>query len=146
MSSGIVDSIEALRAMSPNTAVEALGIDIVSVDDDHIQLRMPITNRARQPFGLLHGGISMVLAETAASVHACWGIDLSKVFPVGIEVNGSHLRSASEGHVLANATVIRRSRTLIVHAIDIVHEETNRLLCVSRVTNFYKAAQNTAPG
>jgi uncharacterized protein (TIGR00369 family) len=130
--------------MSPNTAVEALGIDIVSVDNDHIQLRMPITNRARQPFGLLHGGISMVLAETAASVHACWGIDLSKVFPVGIEVNGSHLRSASEGHVLANATVIRRSRTLIVHAIDIVHEETNRLLCVSRVTNFYKAAQNTA--
>ena len=87
----------------------------------------------------------MVLAETAASVHACWGVDLSKVFPVGIEVNGSHLRSASEGHILANATVIRRSRTLIVHAIDIVHEETNRVLCVSRVTNFYKAAQNKAP-
>ena len=80
MSSGIVDSIEELRAMSPNTAVEALGIDIVSVDDDHIQLRMPITNRARQPFGLLHGGISMVLAETAASVHACWGLTFPRSF------------------------------------------------------------------
>jgi 1,4-dihydroxy-2-naphthoyl-CoA hydrolase len=140
MSSGIVDSIEALRAMIPNTAAEALEIEIVSVDTDQIQLRMPITNRARQPMGLLHGGVSMVLAETAASVHACWGIDLSNVFPVGIEINGSHLRSASEGHVIAKATVIRRSRTLILHAIEITHEETNRLLCAGRVTNFYRPA------
>jgi 1,4-dihydroxy-2-naphthoyl-CoA hydrolase len=99
---------------------------------------MEITNRARQPLGLLHGGISMVLAESGASMHACWGLDISRTVPVGIEINGSHLRSAAEGFVLAKATVVRKSTTLAVHNVEIIHEETRRLLCVSRVTNFYK--------
>src|SRR5690625_489234 len=96
-----------------------------------------ITNAARQPFGLLHGGVSMVLAETAASMHACWGVDLTKVVPVGIEINGSHLRSATEGVVLAECRVVRRAQTLIVHEIDIIDEKTGRKLNVSRVTNLY---------
>jgi uncharacterized protein (TIGR00369 family) len=127
-----------MRALIPHTAVEALGIEIVSVDSEHILLRMPMADRARQPLGLLHGGISMVLAESAASMHACWEVDLSRFVPVGVEISGSHLRSASDGHILAKGTVIRRSPKLAVHNVEIIHEETNRLLCVSRVTNFYK--------
>jgi 1,4-dihydroxy-2-naphthoyl-CoA hydrolase len=80
----------------------------------------------------------MVLAESAASMHACWETDLSRFVPVGVEINGSHLRSVSEGHILAKGTVVRRSSRLVVHSVEIIHEETNRLLCVSRVTNFYK--------
>jgi 1,4-dihydroxy-2-naphthoyl-CoA hydrolase len=133
-----ITTIEQLRALIPNTAVEALGVEVVSVDSEHILLRMPMSNRARQPMGLLHGGVSMVLAESAASMHACWEIDLSRFAPVGVEINGSHLRSASEGHILAKGTVVRRSPKLAVHSVEIIHEETNRLLCVSRVTNFYK--------
>ena len=135
----MINTLEQIRALIPNTAVEALGVEIVSVDSEHILLRMPMSDRARQPMGLLHGGISMVLAESAASMHAFWEIDLSRFVPVGVEINGSHLRSASEGHILAKGTVIRRSPKLAVHNVEIIHEETNRLLCVSRVTNFYKA-------
>ena len=136
-------SVDQLRALLPNTAPEALGVEIVSVDAEHILLRMPMSDRVRQPYGLLHGGISMVLAETAASLHACWDVDLARSTPVGIEINGSHLRSASDGHILAKGSVIRRSAKLAVHNVEIRHEETDRLLCQARVTNFYKAIEGT---
>ena len=136
-----ITTLEQMQALVPKTAVEALGVEIVSVDSEQILLRMPMSDRARQPLGLLHGGVSMVLAESAASMHACWEIDLSRFVPVGVEINGSHLRSASEGHILAKGTVIRRSSRLVIHSVEIIHEETNRLLCVSRVTNFYKTLE-----
>lgn len=129
---------EDFNQIHKNTALEALGVAVVSIDEDHLSLRMQITNASRQPFGILHGGVSMVLAETAASTHAAWSLDMSKQVPVGIEINGSHLNSASEGHVVATAKPIRRSRSLVVHQIDIVHEESGRLLCTARVTNFFK--------
>lgn len=131
--------MEDLREMHRNTVDEMLGVEVAEIDEDNIVLRMPITDRARQPMGLLHGGVSMVLAESAASIHACWGVDLSKRAPVGIEINGSHVRSASEGMVKAVATVVRRSRSLVVHQVEIIHEETDRVLSVARVTNFYKS-------
>jgi 1,4-dihydroxy-2-naphthoyl-CoA hydrolase len=134
-----VTSVEQLRAMLPKTAAEALGIEILSADADGIVLRMPMSDGARQPMGLLHGGISMVLAETAASLHACWEVDLSRCLPVGIEINGSHIRSAADGHILAKASVARRSSKLIVHTVEISHQESGRVLCLARVTNFYKA-------
>ncbi|MBV9104613.1 MAG: PaaI family thioesterase, partial [Verrucomicrobia bacterium] len=83
-----ISSVEQLRALLPKTAPEALGVEIVSADAEGILLRMPMSDRARQPLGLLHGGISMVLAESAASLHACWDVDLSRFIPVGIEING----------------------------------------------------------
>jgi 1,4-dihydroxy-2-naphthoyl-CoA hydrolase len=136
-------SVDQLRALLPNTAPEALGVEIVSVDAEHILLRMPMSDRVRQPYGLLHGGISMVLAETAASLHACWDVDLARSTPVGIEINGSHLRSASDGHILAKGSVVRRSTKLAVHNVEIRHEETDRILCLARVTNFYKVIEGT---
>jgi 1,4-dihydroxy-2-naphthoyl-CoA hydrolase len=131
-------SIVDFERIIPNTALEPLGVHVTSVSEESLSLRMPITNASRQPFGLLHGGISLLLAESAASMHSCWGIDLNSVFPVGIEINGSHLRSASSGFVLATAQLLRRSKNLAVHEVKIVREETNELLCVCRVTNYYK--------
>ena len=136
-----ISSVAQLRALLPKTAPEALGVEILSADTAGILLRMPMSDRARQPMGLLHGGISMVLAETAASLHSCWEVDLSSMVPVGIEINGSHIRSASDGHILAKATIIRRSSKLVVHNIEITHQESGRVLCLARVTNFYKARQ-----
>jgi 1,4-dihydroxy-2-naphthoyl-CoA hydrolase len=134
-----VTSVEQLRAMFPKTAPEALGIEILSADAKGILLRMPMSDRARQPMGLLHGGISMVLAETAASLHACWEVDLARSVPVGIEINGSHIRSAADGHILAKGRIVRRSSKLVVHTVEISHQETGQTLCLARVTNFYKA-------
>ncbi|MEN8240346.1 MAG: PaaI family thioesterase [Chloroflexota bacterium] len=121
-----------------NTAVENLEIKLVDIDEDHIELRMPISEKTRQPYGLLHGGVSMLLAETAASVHATWGVDLSRVQPVGIEISGSHVRSASEGEVRAVGSVVRRSKSLIVHQVEIIDHRSKKLLSSVRVTNFYK--------
>src|SRR5271167_2645630 len=138
VNSARIVSIEQLCALLPKTAAEALGVEIASVDSEHIVLRMPMSDRARQPLGLLHGGISMVLAETAASLHACWEVDLARSVPVGIEINGSHIRSAADGHILAKASLVRRSSKLIVHTVEISHQESGRALCLARVTNFYK--------
>jgi 1,4-dihydroxy-2-naphthoyl-CoA hydrolase len=139
-----IETIEQLNAMIPNTALESLGVEVVNVDEDHITLRLHITEKTRQPLGLLHGGISMLLAESAASMHACWGIDISKTVPVGIEVNGSHIRSASKGFVLAKATLVRKSFSLAVHIVEITEEETGKLLCLARITNFYKQRNQPA--
>jgi 1,4-dihydroxy-2-naphthoyl-CoA hydrolase len=136
-----ITSVEQLRALLPKTAPGALGVEIISADAEGILLRMPMSDLARQPLGLLHGGISMVLAETAASLHACWEIDLSRFVPVGIEINGSHIRSASDGHIQAKASIVRRSSKLIVHSVEIAHQESGRVLCLARVTNFYKAME-----
>jgi len=134
--------LRGVRAISNNTAITPLGVVIEDVDDEGCTLTMPITDAARQPMGLLHGGISMLLAETAASVHSAWGTDLSVKVPVGIEINGSHLRSASEGHVRAVATQLRRSQTLAVHTVEIYHVESGRLLSTARVTNHYKSVSS----
>jgi 1,4-dihydroxy-2-naphthoyl-CoA hydrolase len=129
---------EELNEVSRKTILKALDIKVEEYSENSIVLSMPITDATRQPYGLLHGGVSMVLAETASSFHACWGIDLNEKVPVGIEINGSHLDSADSGNVRAVGKVLRKSSSLIVHEIAITHVESGKLLCISRVTNFYK--------
>jgi 1,4-dihydroxy-2-naphthoyl-CoA hydrolase len=107
---------------------------------------MPVEGKVKQPMGLLHGGMTMFLMESACSIHACWGVDLSKRAPVGIEISGSHVRSASDGTVRAIARVVRRSRTFIVHDIDVIHVESGRLLSKGRMTNYYIRTGVEAPG
>jgi uncharacterized protein (TIGR00369 family) len=132
------EALAGYEAMISRTTMGALGIVLVDFGPDHLVLEMPITDAARQPMGLLHGGVNMVLAESAASMHAALTCDTSKEAPVGIEINGSHIRSAKEGRVRATAKVIRRSRTLVVHEIEMTLVETGELLCISRVTNLFR--------
>ncbi len=138
MSTPFTPDLATIKRFANKNAASHLDITITRFDADGVEMTMPITDKCRQPLGLLHGGMSMVLAESAASLHACWGIDLQEQAPVGIEINGSHLRSAREGTVRAVGTVIRRARSLIVHEVRISHVESGELLCISRVTNFYK--------
>lgn len=132
---------KAWPLLKKRTAAQCHDVELVSVGDDELVLRMEIGDHARQPFGLLHGGISMLLAESAASMHSCWGLDLTKRFPVGIEINGSHVRSAAQGFVLARATLVRRSSTLVHHRVEIVEEATDRVLSVIRTTNLLRQVE-----
>lgn len=129
---------EAWLEVRQQTAMGPHGVELESVDDSGVVLRMEIGDHARQPFGLLHGGISMLLAESAASMHSCWGLDITKRFPVGIEINGSHIRSTADGTVLVKAELIRKSSTLVHHRVEVVEEETGRVLSVIRVTNLLR--------
>ena len=129
---------KAWDEVRPRTAMGAHGVEFVSVDDEALVLRMEIGDHARQPFGLLHGGISLLLAESAASMHSCWGLDITKRVPVGIEINGSHMRSATEGNVLVKARVLRRSSTLVHHSVQVEEEATGRVLSEIRVTNLLR--------
>lgn len=131
-------TLEALNAACKNTAMEVMGIEAISIDDEQVELRMPITNAARQPMGLVHGGVNMLLAETAASMHSAYLTDMTKEAPVGIEINGSHLRSAKDGTLKTVGRVLRRTSSLVFHQVDIYHLESGQLLCSARVTNFIK--------
>ncbi len=134
----VPQTIDDLRSLIPNTALQALGIELVKIDEERIVLTMPITDAARQPMGLLHGGVNLVLAESAASMHACFGVDLARVIPVAIEINGTHVRSAKDGTVRAIGTVIRRTRSFIFHEVKLFHAESGNLLSMCRVTNYYR--------
>jgi len=130
------------KAIHERTAIKPLGIELADIDEHQIVLTMTITDATRQPMGMLHGGINMVLAESAASVHAAWGIDLSEKYPVGIEINGSHLRPAREGTVRAVGKLIRRTQSLVFHQVDMYLVETGEHLCTARVTNYLKPVES----
>lgn len=133
-------SADDLRQMWPGTALEFFGLELTEANEDRLVLEMSIRPEFRQPAGLLHGGMHLFMAESAASLHACLGVDLRERQPVGIEINGSHLRAIQEGGLIAEATVARRSRTLVVHEVTIRSRESGRRLCVCRVTNLYRSA------
>lgn len=130
--------IEGWMSIRPHTALEALGAVFTEIDDDHATLTFEISDAARQPMGLLHGGVSLLVAETVASMHSAWLCDLKRFAPVGVDISGTHLRSATEGRVKAVGTVLRRTRTFVFHEVDILLEESGELLCKARVSNFLR--------
>ncbi|MCW5876819.1 MAG: PaaI family thioesterase [Anaerolineales bacterium] len=119
------------------SAFGKLGGELVDVDANSLTLRLPITDAVRQPYGLLHGGISLFLIETAASSHCAYGTDLEKARPVGVEVSGSHMRAATEGTLRVIARQLRRGRTHAVHEVDVILEESGEVLCRGRMTNYF---------
>ena len=110
-----------------------IGIEIIELTPERVVATMPVDERTRQPFGLLHGGASIALAETVASLGATANVDLEHFVAVGQEINGNHLRGKTDGVVRATAVPIHRGRTSQVWGIDIVDEQ-GRLVCVSRCT------------
>jgi len=111
----------------------ALGIELVELSDERVVATMPVDHRTRQPFGILHGGASIALAETVASFGAVMRIDRDRFIAVGQEINGNHLRGKTEGVVTATAVPVHVGRTSQVWAIEIADEQ-GRLVCVSRCT------------
>ncbi|PHN06037.1 hotdog fold thioesterase [Flavilitoribacter nigricans] len=111
-----------------------LGMEFTEVGPDYLEATMPVDERTRQPFGLLHGGASVALAETLGSVAALLCIEnLDEQVPVGVEINANHLNSVRSGKVTGRCTPIKIGRRLHVWQIDI-RDERDRPVCVSRIT------------
>ena len=115
------------------TIVGALGIKITRVGDDYLEGTMPVDSRTHQPMGILHGGASVVLAETLGSMAANMVVDSSKYYCVGLDVNANHLRSVRSGVVTGRATAVHLGRSTQVWSIGIV-DANNRDICISRLT------------
>lgn len=116
-----------------NTILEALDIKIVDLSPERVVLSMPVGPKTRQPMGLLHGGASVVLAESAASIGAYLNIDPETQSAVGIEINANHLLSKESGTVWAIATPVHKGRTTMVWQIEVV-DEKDKKICISRCT------------
>ncbi len=123
---------ETLTTLSANTASSHLGIEFLEVGEDFISARVPVDERTRQPYGLLHGGVSVVLAETLGSCGAaCASPD--GWLAVGLDINANHLRGTTSGWVTGTARAVHIGRTTQVWQIDL-RNEANELTCVSRLT------------
>ncbi|TVY08159.1 hotdog fold thioesterase [Paenibacillus cremeus] len=118
----------------PGTMAEVLGIEILELTPDRVVATMPVNSATRQPMGLLHGGASVALAETVASIGSWKRIDdPTKQTAVGLEINANHLRSKREGIVTAVATPVHTGRKTMVWDIRIT-DEASKLICISRCT------------
>lgn len=116
-----------------NTIHEALNIQPIKLHPDLVILSMPVGPNTRQPMGFLHGGASVVLAESAASIGTYLNIDSDTQTAVGIEINANHLLSKKDGTVRAKAKPLHKGRTIMVWEIEIV-DENDRRICISRCT------------
>jgi 1,4-dihydroxy-2-naphthoyl-CoA hydrolase len=125
-------SVEALTALHVDTTVAHLGIEFLEVGDDFIRARAPVDARTRQPAGILHGGISVVLAETLGSCGAAYASPAGQRV-VGLDINANHVRSVSEGWVIGTGRPLHIGRTTHVWQIELVNER-GQLTCVSRIT------------
>ena len=125
--------LEKFKDRSTSTMVEALGIEVTDFGDRYICGKMPVDQRTKQPFGLLHGGASVALAETLGSMGAGMQIDLNTHAVVGIEINASHLKAVTNGWVFGRATAVRVGRKIQVWEIDIIDEKENPI-CKSRLS------------
>ena len=110
-----------------------LGMEFSELGPDFLKARMPVDHRTRQPYGILHGGASVALAETLGSVASALVVDHTKFMCVGLEINANHLRSVKEGFVTGTSTPIHIGRT--THVWDIkLHDDLGKLICISRLT------------
>lgn len=125
--------VEDLFPIGRETMATYLGIEWAGIGENYLKARMPVDHRTRQPYGLLHGGASCVLAETIGSVASALVVDMSQYSCVGMEINANHLRSAREGWVIGTARPLHLGRNS--HVWDIkIHDEQDQLICVSRLT------------
>ena len=132
-------TLEQLNEMGKHCAVGHLGIEISAYGENWIEAKMPVDYRTTQPFGLLHGGVSVALAETIGSLAGFLCIEEGQV-ALGLDINANHLRPVKKGFVTAKATPIALSQNTHVWQIDI-RDEQDKLCCVSRLTLYIKLKQ-----
>ncbi|WP_400190208.1 hotdog fold thioesterase [Hymenobacter sp. B81] len=127
-------SVADLNAWFRNTMGEHLGMEILEVGERFLVGRMPVDRRTHQPMGLLHGGASVALAETLGSIAATLQVDRRKQACVGLEINANHLKGVRSGFVVGRAEALHIGRSTQVWEIKIRDEQTDALVCVSRIT------------
>jgi len=132
-----MDKEGLIRVTAENELLKFLGVTIEVATAERVVLKMEVTPKVHQYMGIMNGGVSMFLAETAASVGVVAGSDLTRVTPVGIEINGNHLRAVSKGFITAEAVPIYPGRTMNVWKIDITNDR-GKLVCTARITILMK--------
>jgi 1,4-dihydroxy-2-naphthoyl-CoA hydrolase len=126
-------TLDDLNALGTNTLAQALDIQVVEIGPDFLKATMPVAAATKQPFGLLHGGASVALAETVGSIASWCCVNRDLFIGVGVEINANHLLSVTQGFVTATCRPIKVSGKVHVWEIKI-HNEQNELCCVSRFT------------
>lgn len=117
--------------------LETLEMEVLKVESGYVKMKMPVSDKVKQPFGYLHGGATMALGETACSIGAAHLVDTDKVIPVGLEMNTNHIRSATDGYVYAIAELIHGGRSTQVWNINLVDDQ-DKLISVMRGTMMLK--------
>lgn len=126
-------TLDLLNASRPNTLLETLDIRVTEVGDDFIRGTMPVDARTKQPYGLLHGGASVALAETLGSLAAMLCIDPAREIAVGLDINANHIRAVTNGLVTGTARSIHIGRSTQVWEIHI-EDAAGKLVCIARLT------------
>jgi len=132
-----MNSEELIKVTAENELLQFLGVKIEKASGDHVVLTMEVTPKVHQYLGIMNGGVSLFLAETAASIGVVAGQDLTQVSPVGIEINANHLRAVSKGILTVEAKPIYSGRTMAVWSIEITNDR-GKLVCLSRLTMMIK--------
>jgi len=126
-------TIEKLNSLSANTLAANLGIEFTEIGADYLVAKMPVDHRTHQPFGLLHGGASVALAETLGSVAAHCCVDHQVQYCVGLDINANHIKGVKSGFVYGTTRPIHVGKKTHVWEIKITNEQ-NELVCISRIT------------
>lgn len=135
---------EAINQLTPETIVERIGIEFTEVGHDFLKARMPVDERTVQPARILHGGASVVLAETLGSVAAYLCIDSHHKTAVGLEINANHVRAVRDGEVTGTVTPLHLGNTTHIWQIRI-HDNGERLVCIARITMAILDRERAAP-
>jgi len=133
-----------LQSVTENELFKFLGVKIETAEKDRVILTMEVTPRVHQYIGIMNGGVSLYLCETAASIGAVLSADLTKFAPVGIEINANHLRAVSKGSIKVEAKPIYAGRTMQVWGIEISNER-GKLICVGRISILLKKGGAVSP-
>ncbi len=126
-------TIEDLNRMGSKCMVNHLGIEVTEIGADYLKGKMPVDHRTTQPFGILHGGASVSLAETLGSIASSISVDQTKQYCVGLDINANHIRSVREGFVFGIAKPLHVGKKTHVWEIKITNE-ADQLVCISRLT------------
>jgi 1,4-dihydroxy-2-naphthoyl-CoA hydrolase len=126
-------TLDTLNKLSRKTMAERIGIEFTAIGPDYMEAKMPVDERTHQPFGMLHGGASVALAETMGSVAATCCVDTAKQFCVGLDINANHVRSVRQGFVKGITRPVHIGKKTQVWEIRILNEQ-EELVCISRIT------------
>jgi uncharacterized protein (TIGR00369 family) len=140
-----MDQTALLKKVAESELLQFLGVKVEVATAERVVLTMEVTPKVHQYVGIMNGGVSLYLAETAASIGVVAGADLTKVTPVGIEINANHLRAVSKGVITVEASPLHTGRTMSVWKIDITNDK-GKLICTSRLTMLIQQRAAYQPG
>lgn len=126
--------LSLMNSMMGESVSAYLGMTFTEIGDDYIVMEMPVTPKAHQPMGLLHGGVSAYIIETIGSVASTLLIDLNKEHPVGLEINANHVKGIKSGTVRALAKLVHGGRRTHIWQVDIHNKDNGDLICTGRLT------------